>query len=65
MKFGSVTDNDIGKNQLNFGHDPDHGTEPRSGRNAFQFQERDLLFMRPLNNTSVQRSYVFELRYSI
>ena len=23
IKFGSITDNDIGKNPLNFGHDPD------------------------------------------
>ena len=37
MKFGRMTDNDIGKNPLNFGHDPDHDPDPRSGRNTLSF----------------------------
>ena len=38
MKFGRVTDNDFGKNPLNFGHDRDHDLDLRSGRNTFSFK---------------------------
>ena len=43
MKFSSVTDNDIGMNPLNFGHDPDDDPDDdpdvRSGRNTFEETE--------------------------
>ena len=38
MKFGRMADNVIGKNPLNFGHDPDHDPDLRPGRNAFSFK---------------------------
>ena len=38
MKFGSMTDNDVGKNPLKFGHDPDHYSHLRSERNTFSFK---------------------------
>ena len=38
MKFGSMTDNDIGKSPINFGHDRGHDPDPRSGKNDFSFK---------------------------
>ena len=55
MTFGRMTDYDIGKHSINFGHDPDYDRDLRSGKKYFQyherfllFQERNLLVMRPL-----------------
>ena len=47
MKFDSITDNDVGKNPLNFGHDPYNDSEK-----CFQFQEHNLLDMWPLNDAT-------------
>ena len=38
MKFGSMTDNDNGKNPLNLGHDPRHDPDLGSERNTFSFK---------------------------
>ena len=44
MKFGRMTDSDIGKNPLNFVHDPDYDYGSEIQKKYFQFQERNLLF---------------------
>ena len=38
MKFGSMTDNDMEKIPLNFGHYPDHDPDLSSGKNTFTFK---------------------------
>ena len=43
VKFGSMTDIDIGKNQLNLGHDPEE---------ILRFSFKNLLIMCPLDNDS-------------
>ena len=60
MKFGSMTENDIGKNPLSFGHDPDL----KSGRSTFSSKSvtyfpvtaRRCLRAFGRNRTSIQRS---------
>ena len=63
MKFGSMTDSDIGKNSLNFGDQPDCDSEIRKKYVQFQehnllFQEHNLLVMWPLDDASGQSQSV-------
>ena len=65
MKFGSMTDNNIGKNPLKFGDDPDL----RPGRNTFNFNSitcwlcgRQIML---LPQGCSKRSDVIVLRYSV
>ena len=50
MKFGRMTDNDIEKNTLNFGHDSEE---------ILQFQEHNLLVIWPLDDASASFGRTF------
>ena len=65
MKFRSTADNDIGKNSLNFGHDPDHDPNLKFRRGIFNFKSITCWSCGRWMRATENSSDVTELRFSV